>query len=127
MRGLILALAAAAAIHAQDPVEIVRRAAAHDDRGSELRQHYTYLQRQEQREIDSSGKLKKTGSDTVDITLLEGSPYRRHIAHNDKPLPPKEQAKEDEKKDPGNATVSRPDFPGHALRGGPDPVVGFEK
>jgi hypothetical protein len=97
MRGLIFALLGAAAVHAQDAVEIVRRAAAADDRGSELRQHYTYLQRQEQREIDSSGKLKKTESDTVDITLLEGSPYRRHVAHNDKPLPPKEQAREDEK------------------------------
>ena len=97
MRGLILAFAAAVAIHAQDPVEIVRRAAAGDDRNTELREHYTYLQRQEQREMDSTGKVKKTESDTIDVTLLEGSTYRRHVAHNDKPLPPKEEAKEEEK------------------------------
>ena len=97
MRGLILAFAAAIVIHAQDPVEIVRRAAAGDDRNTELREHYTYLQRQEQREMDSTGKVKKTESDTIDVTLLEGSTYRRHVAHNDKPLPPKEEAKEEEK------------------------------
>ena len=31
------------------------------------------------------------------MTLLEGSPYRRLVARDDKPLPPRYQAKEDEK------------------------------
>jgi hypothetical protein len=58
---------------------------------------YTYLQRQEQRETDSAGKVKKTESDTFDLTMLEGSPFRRHVAHDDKPLSAKEEKAEQER------------------------------
>ena len=34
---------------------------------------------------------------TWDITLLEGSPYRRLVARDDRPLPPKEQQLEEQK------------------------------
>ncbi len=86
-----------AALHAQDAAEIVRRSIATEDRTIELSRDYGHRQRQEIRETDSAGKLRKTSSDTYETIILEGSPYRRHIAHNDKPLPPNEQAKEDEK------------------------------
>jgi len=44
------------------------------------------------------GKLKKPPEvRTYDITLLEGSPYKRLVARNDKPLPPQEEKKEQEK------------------------------
>jgi hypothetical protein len=81
----------------QDPKEIVRRSVEIDKRNNEVARNYTFVQRQQQREIDASGKVKKTESETYDVTLLEGSPYRRLIARNDRPLPPKDQAKEDEK------------------------------
>ena len=41
--------------------------------------------------------MKKTESTTYDVTLLEGSPYARLVARNDKPLSIKEQHLEEEK------------------------------
>jgi hypothetical protein len=95
--GRLLCIFIPAAIFAQDPVEIVRRAAELDRRDTEISRNYTYLQRQEQRELDTGGKVKRTQSETFDVTLLEGSPYRRLVAKEDHPLPPKEQLKEEEK------------------------------
>jgi hypothetical protein len=93
----LLCLFLPAVIFAQDPVEIVRRAAELDRRDTEISRSYTYLQRQEERELDGQGKLKKAQSETFDVTLLEGSPYRRLVAKDDHPLAPKEQQKEEEK------------------------------
>jgi len=97
VRALIVILAAAGLASAQDPGEIVRRSVEKDNRNAEIARNYTYLQRQQQREISSDGKVKKVESDTFDVTLLEGSPYRRRVAHNDQPLSPKDQAREEEK------------------------------
>jgi hypothetical protein len=96
-RRVALLLCAAAVLHAQDALEIVRRSIALEDRNAELSRNYTYLARQEQRETDSAGKIVKIESDTFDIMLLDGSPYRRHVAHNDRPLHAKDEAKEQEK------------------------------
>jgi len=76
---------------------MVRRSIATEDRTIELSRNYAYQQRQEIRETDSGGKLRKTSSETYDVLILDGSPYRRHIAHDDKPLPSDEQAREDDK------------------------------
>jgi hypothetical protein len=81
----------------QDAREIVKRCVELDKREIEVARNYTFLQLQEQREFDGSGQLKKTESTTFDVTLLEGSPYRRVIARDGKPLSPKEEAKEQEK------------------------------
>jgi hypothetical protein len=97
MRFVTWGLLSLALLHGQDVREIVRRSIDADKHNAEIARSYTFVQREQQREIDSNGKVKKTESDTVDVTLMEGSGYRRHIAHNDRPLPPKEQAKEEEK------------------------------
>jgi hypothetical protein len=96
VRAILLAAAATAAF-AQDPVEIVRRSAELDAAYVKLMQQYTYLERQENRQLDASGKVKDRDSRTWDITRLEGSPYRRLISRDDKPLPAKEEAKEQER------------------------------
>ena len=59
--------------------------------------NYTFIQRNEERELDDSGKVKSTESKTYDVTMLEGSSYRRLIARDDHPLLPKEVKKEDDK------------------------------
>ena len=82
---------------AQDAREIIRRSVELDLKNAELSRSYTFLQRQETRELDGSGKTKKRDVKTFDVTLLEGSPYRRLVARNDQPLPPKEQQQEEEK------------------------------
>ena len=97
MRLLLLSLALPALLCAQDPVEIIRRATELDRHNTGISRSYTFLQRQEQRDLDAAGKLKKTESETFDVTLLEGSPYRRLVARNDQPLPLKDQSKEEDK------------------------------
>ena len=97
LKGGATLLVFAACAHAQDAAEIVRRAIALEDHNLDLSRGYSYQQRQELREADSAGKLKKTESDTYEILIVEGSHYRHHVAHNDKPLPAAEKTKEDEK------------------------------
>jgi hypothetical protein len=97
VRRFIWILAIPAMLGAQDARDIVRRSLEIDKRNAEIARSYTFIQRQQQRDIDAGGRVKKTESDTYDVTLLEGSPYRRHIAHDDRPLLPKEQEKEEEK------------------------------
>jgi hypothetical protein len=86
-----------AILAAQDPREIVRRSVEIDRKNLEIARSYTYLERQEVRELDGSGKIKNTEVQTSDVTLLEGSPYRRLVARNDQPLSPKERNKEEDK------------------------------
>jgi hypothetical protein len=86
-----------AMLWAQDPVEIIRRATELDRRNTEISRNYTYLERHEQREEDGRGNYKRIESTTLDVTVLEGSPYRRVIARNDKPLSAKEQQQEEAK------------------------------
>jgi hypothetical protein len=97
VRRLLLTLALPVLASAQDPLEIIRRATELDRRDTALARSYTFLQRQERRDLDSSGRPTKTESETYDVTLLEGSPYRRLVARNDQPLSPKDRRKEEEK------------------------------
>jgi len=97
VRFAFLILGLSSILFAQDPQEAVRRATELDRRNIEISRSYTFLERQENRDVDTNGKLKKTESTTFDVTLLEGSPYRRLVARDDKPLSAKDQAKEDEK------------------------------
>jgi hypothetical protein len=82
---------------AADSREIVRKALELDGQNSKLAQNYTFLQRQETRDLDRSGKVKSRKIETWDITLLEGSPYRRLVARDDQPLPAEEQQREEER------------------------------
>src|SRR5436305_1808016 len=97
MRLLALTCLLASVLCAQDALEIVRHASELDRRNTEIARNYTYLERQEHRAVDPGGRLQSTGSTTHDVTLLEGSPYRRLVARNDQPLSPKEQQEEQAK------------------------------
>lgn len=102
-RGVILrpqcALAASLfclALHAaDDPKEILRRALQINAHDSEIARNYTFLQRRESRSLDGKGAVKSRESITWDVTLLEGSPYRRIVQRNDKPLTPKEEERQE--------------------------------
>jgi hypothetical protein len=97
VRILTLIVCLPAILAAQDPREIVRRSVEVDQKNVELARNYTYLERDEVRILDGSGKVKNTHTQTWDVTLLEGSSYRRLVARNDQPLSPKEQRKEEDK------------------------------
>ena len=107
MRFLALSVWIPAVLAAQDARDIVRRSIDVEWAGVEAARNYTYLERQEERELDGSGKLKNREVHTYDVTLLEGSPYRRLVALNDQPLTPKEQKKEEEKLRQSNAARSQ--------------------
>src|ERR1039458_2490192 len=106
MRFLALVICVPAVLAAQDAREIVRRSIEAESAGVEAARAYTYLERQETRELDGSGKLKNLAVHTYDVTLLEGSPYRRLVALNDQPLTAKEQKKEEEKLPQSNVARS---------------------
>jgi hypothetical protein len=93
----VFLLAAASSVGAQDAREVVRRAVDHDQQNRLDSRDYTYLQRQDVRELDRGGQVKNRKIETWDITLLEGSPYRRLVARNDQPLSPEEQKAEEER------------------------------
>jgi hypothetical protein len=90
---VVLLLAAATSVQAEDAREIIGRAVAHEQDS----RNYTYNQRQETRELDRSGQVKSRKIETFDITLLDGSPYRRLVARDDKPLGPEDQKAEEER------------------------------
>lgn len=77
--------------------EIVERATAAGDRNDRIARNYTFHERREERTYRSNGDLGSSKSKTWDVTLLEGSEYRRLIARDDQPLSPKQEASEQRK------------------------------
>jgi hypothetical protein len=92
--GFGILLAACALSAAEDGREIVRRSTERDRRNEKLAENYTFIERQDERSLDAQGRVKKRTVKTYDITLTEGSPYRRLIARDDQPLPPDGERKE---------------------------------
>lgn len=97
MRLLVLAAAFIGLVHAQDAREIVRRAVETDHRSAEAWRHYAFYQRNEVKEFDGDGKIKKSDDRTWDVTLVDGSPYRRLVARNGQPIGTAEQQTEQDK------------------------------
>jgi hypothetical protein len=93
---LLTACCALSLAAADDPKEIVRRALQRNAHNDEISRQYTFLQRDDVRTLDGAGAVKHRDLQTFDVTLLEGSPYRRLIARDDKPLPPQEEKKQRE-------------------------------
>jgi hypothetical protein len=80
---------------AQDVREIIKRAFEQDQRAR--RTDYTFLQRQHIRIVDGKGRVKSEKTVTEDVTFIDGSPYRRVVERNDRPLTLEEQKAEDER------------------------------
>ena len=86
-----------AAAQAPDAREIVHRSLEANEQNWKIARNYTFLQRTEERQIDSAGATKSKEIKTFDITLLEGSPYIRLVERDDQPLSPAEEKKEQQK------------------------------
>src|SRR5437588_1204034 len=97
MRRLMLAVWIPAILAAQDAREIVRRACELDQKNAEIARNYTYIERDEESDLDSAGRPKNRQIRTWDVTMQEGSHYRRLVARNDQPLSDAEKKQEDEK------------------------------
>jgi hypothetical protein len=97
-RALLLVLATATAVAGQtDAREIIRRAAAAEERNWKVARNYTFSERENLRYLDSQGRVKSQEVSFRDVMLLDGSPYRRLVARDNRPLPPAEEKKEQEK------------------------------
>jgi hypothetical protein len=97
MKWLVLFGVQVSALLAADPREIVRKAVESNVRDTQLANEYNYLQHQETRELDRSGKARIRKDETWDIIALEGSPYRRLISRDGHPLSAAEQQNEEQK------------------------------
>lgn len=82
---------------AADPRDIVRKAVELNARDTQLAINYNYLQRQETREVGRSGDSRILKDETWDIIPLEGSPYKRLVERDGRPLSPAERKVEDQK------------------------------
>ena len=100
MRFFVLVLASLPAWCATpDPKAIITKAMIHDTRNEKMRREYTYLERQEARELDASGKAVKTEVNEYEHLNLYGQNHRRHVKKDGKPLPEKDARREREKLD----------------------------
>ena len=97
MRSVVLLVLASTLALAQDARQIVTRSLELDSSNERIARNYTFTMRQETRQLDSEGTVKSVRSRTEDVTLLDGSQYQRLIARDDKPLPPSDEKKEQEK------------------------------
>jgi hypothetical protein len=96
-RALLLILVSGTALLAQvDAREVIRRAVAADERNWKVARNYTFSERVNLRYLDSQGRLRSEEAKIHDVMLLDGSPYRRLVARDDRPLPPAEEKKEQE-------------------------------
>jgi hypothetical protein len=97
-RTLLLIIVSATAMPGQtDAREIIRRAVAADERNWKVARNYTSSERADLRYLDSQGAVKLREISAHDVTFLEGSPYERLVARNDRPLSPAEEKKEQQK------------------------------
>jgi hypothetical protein len=92
----LLSLASRSSAAAEDAKEIACRAVQRNARNDQIARQYTFLQHNDERTLDGSGHITHRDRKTIDVTLLDGSPYRRVIARDDKPLPPDEEKKQQE-------------------------------
>lgn len=76
---------------------LIRRAAEKDIENNKQRRDYTYVERVEEHKLDGDGRVKSSETRTLEVMVLYEDQVRKLIAKDDKPLPEKEAAKEDEK------------------------------
>ncbi len=82
----------------QDQIRaLIRQSAEKDIENDRAQRDYTYIQREEERKLDGKGQVQSTEIRTFEIMVLYEEPVRKLIAKDDKPLPAKEAAKEEEK------------------------------
>ena len=98
MRPLLLSVVLACGCRAADDArEIIRRSVNLGSQNLIAARDYTFQERFDSRTLDAGGRVTKTEIETYDVTMVDGSPYRRLISRDDKPLPARDEQKEQEK------------------------------
>jgi hypothetical protein len=79
-----------------DARQIVSWSVAATERSWEARDHYTYMERDEDRRLDSLGQVKSENVDVTRMTLVNGARFEQLMEHNGQQPTAKEQKKSDE-------------------------------
>jgi hypothetical protein len=79
-----------------DAREIVRLSIAAAERSWQARNHYTYMERDEDRRLDSLGQVKSENVDVTRMILVNGARFEQLMEHNGQLPSAKEQKKSDE-------------------------------
>ena len=82
-----------------DAHAIVGPSIAATDRSWRARIHYTYLQRDEDRRLDSHGVVKSDDVEVSAIIFVNGVPFEQLVEHNGRPPSAEEQRKQKDKLD----------------------------
>src|SRR5579863_7641503 len=77
--------------------ELFRVVASKDEENEKRLRDYTYIERDEQHNLDGKGNVKSTEAKTYEVMELYSEQVQRLIEKDDKPLPEKDKAKEEEK------------------------------
>ncbi len=77
--------------------QLLRRAEEKDLENQKQLRDYTYIEREEDHELNGRGGVKKTESRTSEVLEIYGEQVERLTAKDDKPLSPDEAKKEDDK------------------------------
>jgi hypothetical protein len=79
-----------------DASQIVGSSVAATERSWEVRDHYTYTERDEDRRLDSLGQVKSENVDVTRMILVNGARFEQLVEHNGQPPPAKVQREIDE-------------------------------
>ncbi len=77
--------------------ELLRYAQDKEVENEKLLRNYTYVEREEEHNLDRNGRVKKIETRTHEVLEMYGEPVDRLIAKDDKPLTPEEAKKEDDR------------------------------
>ena len=77
--------------------DLIREVAERDIENDKRQRDYTYIQRSEEHKLNGKGEVTSTETKTFEVMEIYGESVERLIAKNDKPLPEKDAAKEEEK------------------------------
>ena len=98
---LIVFLAASSLLFGQDKIpdarQIVASSIAVTQRSWQGRLQYTYVERDEDRRLDSDGRLKSEEVDLSRMIPINGVPFEQLVERNGQPPPAMEQRKQQEK------------------------------
>jgi hypothetical protein len=109
MAMLLVTVAASAALFAQssgpgkpqnyatvvDVRQIVDRSIAATERSWQVRDHYIYMERDEDRRLDSFGQVKSENIDVTRMIIVNGARFEQLLEHNGQPPSTVEQRKRD--------------------------------
>jgi hypothetical protein len=77
--------------------DLLRATADHDIENDKRQRDYTYIEREEQHNLDGKGHVKSTEVRTSEVLMIYGEQVERLIAKDDKPLSAKDADKEEKK------------------------------